>query len=196
MPDTHTKKDSLRNDLRALRRQLTIDDQRDTALGVSQSIEALPGWQQVEHLALYLPNDSEVDTSFIVDSARTQGKFLYLPVIMQDNHLEFALWRDQDALVENRYGIPEPPASAPRRSIEELDLVLVPLVAWDRQGNRLGMGGGFYDRSTGQTKETLLVGLAHACQEVDMLPRDDWDLRLDFVATRASLVRCQVSPEK
>jgi 5-formyltetrahydrofolate cyclo-ligase len=67
----------------------------------------------------------------------------------------------------------------------------MPLVGWDRQGGRLGMGGGFYDRALAGIKGPLLVGLAHAVQEVPQVPIDDWDVPLDFVVTESALHQCR-----
>ena len=90
----------------------------------------------------------------------------------------------------------EPPPAAARRSANELDIIFLPLVGWDEFGNRLGMGGGFYDRTLAGVRQPLLVGLAHDCQRAERVPREAWDISMDFVATGSALVRCQgASPE-
>lgn len=97
----------------------------------------------------------------------------------------------------NRFGIPEPlgKAVAPQR----LDAVCVPLVGFDGRGRRLGMGGGFYDRTfavnarkkRGNARGPRLIGLAHACQQVGRLPHEDWDVRLTGVVTERKWIRAR-----
>lgn len=115
---------------------------------------------------------------------------LFLPVIVANKQLSFAQWAIDAKLTANRYGIPEPHDQAPRCAVADLDIIILPLVAWDRQGGRLGMGGGYYDRTLAGVRGPLLVGLSHAQQEVPQVPRDDWDVPLDFVVTENALHQC------
>ena len=116
------------------------------------------------------------------------GQVWCLPVLQTGKSLRFAPWRPGDALVNNRYGIPEPEVS-PASTLDpaELVLALVPLVGFDRAGNRLGMGGGYYDRSFAFRRERpgppWLVGVAYGCQEVPALAAEAWDVGLDALAT-------------
>ena len=97
----------------------------------------------------------------------------------------------------NRYGIPEP--QCPRDELveaAEIELVLIPLLAFDRRGHRLGSGAGYYDRSFAFLREVerpalpLLVGVAYAFQEVESIAPEAWDVPLDFVATEHELIEC------
>jgi 5-formyltetrahydrofolate cyclo-ligase len=72
-----------------------------------------------------------------------------------------------------------------------LDIILLPLVAWDTQGHRLGMGGGYYDRSLAGVQNVIKVGLALELQKVEALVTEPWDIRMDFVATENGLIQCQ-----
>ena len=105
--------------------------------------------------------------------------------------LEYSLG---DQLVNNRYGIPEANQGSPEISADQLDLVLLPLVGFDRQGRRLGMGGGYYDRCFSFTKhknkvsKPLLIGLAHSCQESPELPNEEWDIALDLIISDRGVV--------
>jgi 5-formyltetrahydrofolate cyclo-ligase len=78
-----------------------------------------------------------------------------------------------------------------RCPVAELDIIFLPLVGWDRSGGRLGMGGGFYDRTLAKLSGPVLVGLSHAEQEVAEVPREEWDVPLQFVVTDTEMVRCQ-----
>jgi 5-formyltetrahydrofolate cyclo-ligase len=140
---------------------------------------------------LYLAADGEIGTAGLEKLARNQGKALYLPVIHEDDSLGFALWEPDSELFPNRYGIPEPPSTATVCKPANLDLIFLPLVGWDRPGGRLGMGGGFYDRSLEKVTGPTLVGLAHSCQEIAQVPQEEWDVRLDYVATETALLQCR-----
>jgi len=116
-----------------------------------------------------------------------------LPCIQPDRSLRFAPWRPGDPLVSNRYGIPEPElAFASLLSPRDMALVVLPLLGFTRDGHRLGMGGGFYDRSFGfrheETAPPWLVGAAYSFQQVDMLALQEWDVPLDAIATEKEFI--------
>lgn len=116
------------------------------------------------------------------------GQVWCLPCVRDDGTLAFAPWRTGDALVSNRFGIPEPDVAASSMlPAEEMHLVLVPLLAFDDHGNRLGTGGGFYDRSfafrLGAGAPPLLVGAGYGFQRVEALPAESWDVPLDAALT-------------
>jgi len=146
-----------------------------------------------KYLAFYLANDGEIDTRLLLDAALDRGKQCFLPRIDTGTQprMQFARYRRGDRLAKNRFGIAEP---LPRASIiapSQLDLVLVPLVGFDTKGGRLGMGAGYYDRSFATkrqypTASPRLIGLAHQCQCVALLPDNDWDVPLDGVVTDAA----------
>jgi 5-formyltetrahydrofolate cyclo-ligase len=118
-----------------------------------------------------------------------------LPVVQPNRQLRFAPWRNGDALGNNRFGIPEP-MLAPESCLapEAMHAVVVPLLGFTRHGQRLGMGGGYYDASfafrKSQTAPPLLIGAAFACQEIDAFEPADWDVALDAVATDGDWFDC------
>ncbi len=185
----------LRDILRRRRQALTAQQQSLAALAVVQSVCQLPQWASANHIALYLPADGELDTTALAELARAQNKTIYLPVIGRDKTLSFARWQPDRALIKNSYGIPEPAPQSLRCAVGALDIIFLPLVGWDRQGGRLGMGGGFYDRTLCDIPGPgpLRVGLGHHCQEADQLPREPWDVLMHFVATDTELCRCSNS---
>ena len=193
MPSHTQEKSELRRTLRALRDALPVSERDEAALRVAQQLSTLPQWPGINHIAIYLPRDAELDTTPIASVAREQGKTLYLPVLAPDKHLDFALWQEGAILQSNRYGIPEPDTAAPRMAPANLDLVCLPLVAWTAAGDRLGMGGGYYDRTL-EGENCLKVGLGYEQQRRDALPREVWDVRLDYVATQAALHDCRGHP--
>ena len=191
MADTPSDKARLRALLRRRRKGLGTVAQEAAAQAIADHIEQLPVWSGARHIALYFAADGEIDTAALGARGRATGKQLYLPVIRDDDSLEFARWDNGIALHPNRYGIPEPPAACARCETRDLDIIFMPLVGWDRRGGRLGMGGGFYDRSLRGREGAVLVGLAHSCQEVEEVPLDPWDARLDYIATEAALHKCR-----
>ena len=191
MPDRAPSKAQLRRELRQRRQGLSKQNQVAAARAVASQCLQLPGFSSCHRIALYLAQDGEIDTSPLSTICRDQSMQLFLPVIGGDNSLSFANWQQDSPLLDNRYGIPEPPDEASRCPVDQLDIVFMPLVGWDRSGGRLGMGGGFYDRTLAGINGPLRVGLAHAIQELGEIPREAWDICLDFVATETTLHRCQ-----
>jgi len=109
-----------------------------------------------------------------------------LPVLHEDGRLRFATWKPGAALVTNRYGIPEPDVDTSQwLEPEQMALVVVPLVGFDARCNRLGMGGGWYDRSfafrQSQPAPAWLVGAGFAAQQLDHVATQEWDVTLDAV---------------
>ncbi|BAU50176.1 5-formyltetrahydrofolate cyclo-ligase [Sulfurifustis variabilis] len=185
-------KSDLRRALRAKRRALTATEQRRASARLAANLSRMRLFRVSRRIAAYLPNDGEIDPGDILERAWRMKKKVYLPVLSRLRHdrLWFAEASPGMELRPNRFGIPEPvvKASALVRA-GELDLVLLPLVAFDERGNRIGMGGGFYDKSLAFLRyRTLLtkphvIGLAHDFQRVDRLPVDPWDVRLAGVVT-------------
>ena len=177
----------LRQEIRRKRRALTRTEQLRAAKRLHAQLCRRPEFIRARHVALYLPNDGEIDPRPLLESCWKMGKKTYLPVLhpILHNRLWFVPFDRNTKLVRNIYKIEEPPIiKAPRRPPWALDLVLLPLVAFDANGNRMGMGGGYYDRtfsfkSRGQSiPGPKLIGLAHELQRVDRLPVENWDIPL------------------
>jgi len=143
------------------------------------------------HVALYLSNDGELDTSLLINELWSIEQHVYLPVIHPFNgaNLLFQRYEKNSPMRANRYGILEPKLNCSQICpLPALDYLLMPLVAFDKFGNRLGMGGGFYDRTLARLHEEnwqqpQLIGLAHECQQVDKLPIESWDVPLKTIIT-------------
>ncbi|GAB5412728.1 MAG: 5-formyltetrahydrofolate cyclo-ligase [Congregibacter sp.] len=180
--------------LRKRRRTLGDTDQSQSAAELFKTTSL---WPHAHHLALYLPNDGELDPTPIARFATQAGKSLYLPKI-DGQTLRFAAWAPGQPLIENRYGIGEP-ASAPCDP-EIIDTVLVPVVGFTERGTRLGMGGGFYDRFFEVRKSQSLtrIGVAYSFQEEPRIEalKQPWDQDLDYVLTESGLVCCYRSNEQ
>lgn len=182
----------LRRLLRQRRRTLDRQAQRRAARGLYRQLAQHPLFRRARHIALYLPNDGEIDPRPLLRAAQRRGKATYLPVLNPWPRTKMVFQRigAHETLIPNRFRIPEPRRNVARqRKVWALDLVLLPLVGFDRFGGRIGMGGGFYDRSLGYRtlrknwhKPTLL-GLAHECQQVDRLALASWDVPLSATVT-------------
>ncbi|OGT45894.1 MAG: 5-formyltetrahydrofolate cyclo-ligase [Gammaproteobacteria bacterium RIFCSPHIGHO2_12_FULL_41_20] len=140
--------------------------------------------------ASYAAREDEFDTMPLIKEIWQAGKRCYLPIlsIKNDKHLEFAAYHAGDVLHYNRYHILEPGIRADTLDPTEIDIVILPLLAFDKLGNRLGTGAGYYDRTFTflQGKEQanpLLIGLAYSWQQIDAIPADIWDIRLDGIIT-------------
>ena len=177
----------LRQEIRRKRRALTRTEQLRAAKRLHAQLCRRPEFIRARHVALYLPNDGEIDPRPLLESCWKMGKKTYLPVLhpILHNRLWFVPFDRNTKLVRNIYKIEEPPIiKAPRRPPWALDLVLLPLVAFDADGNRMGMGGGYYDRtfSFKSRRQSIpgpkLIGLAHELQRVDRLPVENWDIPL------------------
>jgi len=178
---------ALRRKLRQTRRQLSSAQQRHAARRLYRQLSHHPLFRRARHIALYLPNDGEIDPRLLLRAAQRRGKATYLPVLnpWPRTRMVFQRIEPGERLRRNRFGIFEPVIrTARQRRVWALDLLLMPLVGFDGNGGRLGMGGGFYDRSLAyrarrnKSHKPTLLGLAHECQRVDRLPLESWDVPL------------------
>jgi 5-formyltetrahydrofolate cyclo-ligase len=182
---------TLRKELRQRRNALTEQQQQDAADNLAVNLLQHPDLRRARHIAVYLPNDGEIDPSVYVSLARRRGLRFYLPVIhpIHTGRLVFSPFTDDTILRPNRFGIPEPAfRDGLKRPPWAMDAVLFPLVGFDEKGGRLGMGGGFYDRTFAFSRfrprlAPKLIGLAHECQRVEALPTENWDVPLHSVVT-------------
>ena len=194
--DATAKRRQLRQSLTERRRALTPAERISAAQGLRRSLELLPEYFTDNRVAGYWASQGELPLNLVMPPLAARGQQFLLPLIGADQQLRFARWQAGDAVQPNRYGIPEPVAPAELLEPFQLDLVLVPLLGFDRRGHRLGYGGGYYDRSFAflreQTRPTepLLVGIGYALQELPQIRAEAWDVPLDFVATERELIDC------
>lgn len=189
---TSARKDELRSTLRKQRLSLDAGAQAHAAAQLAAHVAALMTFRRARRLAAYFAHDGEIDPFPILERAWSRGKQCYLPVLsrVRSDRLWFAPWAPDSRFRLNRFGIPEPMVS-PRQLVraQELDLLLLPLVAFDERGHRLGMGGGFYDKSLAflrhrrQWHKPAVLGLAHDFQRCAALPADAWDIPMSGIVT-------------
>ncbi|MCK9469145.1 MAG: 5-formyltetrahydrofolate cyclo-ligase [Porticoccaceae bacterium] len=189
-------KQQTRTAMRRERRALTQVQQHRAAEDLARIVSREAFFLRSRRIALYLANDGEIDPAFLRQLAESAGKQTYLPLLhpFRHNCLLFQRHKPGQRLEYNRFAIAEPRLGDGRIVPPwSLDIVFLPLVAFDNGGNRLGMGGGFYDRTFAKVPRRhhfrpLLVGLAHSFQQVESLPREPWDIPLDAIATERGIL--------
>lgn len=186
----------LRQQIRRARQQLSQAEQQIAAETLAKVVLSAPELQRANTIAVYLSNDGELDTLPLIHALWQQGKHVALPVLhlFTQGHLLFQRYQASTKLRPNKFGIAEPvPNVNELVLLTQLDVICMPLVAFDDAGNRLGMGGGFYDRTLAPCallpQPPTLVGLAHQCQQVAAIPVEAWDVPLPMIATPDQLWR-------
>lgn len=188
MSPTDPARAALRTELRARRRALPAGQRIAAAEALSARLLALPFAPTTGHVAGYWANDGEI-ALHVWQLRLPPGVRYCLPVLGVDRRLRFAPWRPGEALVANRYGIPEPADTAEALPAEAMALIVLPLVGFDAAGRRLGMGGGWYDRSLAFRRSAAappwLVGAGFAVQQAEAMPAAAWDVPLDAACTES-----------
>ena len=180
----------IRQNVRQLRRQLSSHQQQDFSQQLQRKLSQHPKLVKAKHVALYLANDGELCPQPFINWCWQQGIKTYLPVLdpINEGHLLFLHYHANSPMQTNKFGIAEPCIQANSAiKTEQLDVIFTPLVAFDHLGNRLGMGGGFYDRTLAPLRhlpqKPYTIGLAHDLQCLPKLPIEAWDIPLPEVIT-------------
>lgn len=190
----------IRSAMRQKRRAISAEQQLLAAKALAERILDDPDYQHAGKLAFYRAFDGEISPDIVLQSALSQGKRCFLPFMDQaDESMRFVEFQTGAPLKQNIYGIQEPqPRTNNVLTTELLDLIFLPLVAFDITGTRLGMGKGYYDKhlaylpdNKGKNTATSpkLVGLAHECQRVENLERAAWDIPMDKIITDQNTYR-------
>jgi 5-formyltetrahydrofolate cyclo-ligase len=182
----------LRQQFKAYRNRLSEQSLKQHSQQILRQVTNFKPFRQSRHIAFYHAVHGEIDPKPLLDTALRSGKTPYLPILRRDSRigLWFAPYHHNSKLIQNRFGIPEPVVTH-RQLIKPwaLDMVFVPLVAFDRHGHRLGMGGGYYDRTfafklqRSHLTGPKMVGIAHDLQYRDSIESNPWDVPLDNVIT-------------
>jgi 5-formyltetrahydrofolate cyclo-ligase len=194
MSNAEIKRAELRQKYREKRNSIGAIEQDQAAQALLEHCVAYPAFIKAKTIACYLPNDGEVDTQKVMEYCWQHDISIVLPVIdpQRASHLLFLQHQAQWPLQKNKYGINEPTFALDKIvGLKDIDIIFTPLVAFDKQGNRLGMGGGYYDRTLA-TLDTLpirprIIGLAHDCQLSETLPTQYWDIPLHSIITPSQI---------
>tara|TARA_R110001583_G_scaffold25250_3_gene91538 strand:+ start:5234 stop:5827 length:594 start_codon:yes stop_codon:yes gene_type:complete len=183
-------RDHIRQKIRLARRSLSAEQQSIDAEKLLARLIKLDKVQQSTHIAISLAFDGEIQTQPFIEWCWENNKKVHLPVIHPFNkgHLLFLHYHSETEMVTNQYGIKEPKLNQQLICpVNKLDIIFTPLVAFDVQGNRIGMGGGYYDRTLApwfnHKTGPYPIGLAHDCQQVEQLPIASWDVPLPEIIT-------------
>ncbi len=187
-----SSREELREQLQRRRAHLTVNNQRLASKKITERLMQCDFFQESHNIAAYMPINYEIDPINLVKQAWKCHKRCYLPVLRK-KQLVFSIYEEDMTLQSNRFNILEPPVS-PESIIEPwtLDLVLVPVLGFTMHGQRLGMGGGYYDRtfsfllSEPRRNKPQLIGLAYDWQKLTNFQANDWDVPLHTVFTEKS----------
>lgn len=184
------KRSQIREKMRSARRDLSGEQQRKDAAKLFARLIKHNKVQNARHIGISLASDGEIDTLEFIKWCWANEKQVYLPVVhpFSKGHLLFLEYTADTEMVLNRYGIYEPKLEQLHTcALKKLDIIFTPLVAFDQQGNRIGMGGGYYDRMLApwfkEKSGPYPIGLAHDCQQVSKLPVEEWDVPLPEIIT-------------
>jgi 5-formyltetrahydrofolate cyclo-ligase len=201
IPRDESDRSALRKVLRERRAALGAGERIAAATALVEYLDAIPEFLTDANVAGYWAVSGELPLAAIIGGLRARGQTYFLPIVDDQKRLQFAAWWPGMAIAANRFGIPEPSdAKHVHLAPDAMDVVLVPLLGFDRTGHRLGFGGGYYDRSFAFLRELerpskpLLVGIGYAAQEVEHVEPQAWDVPLDYVATERELIDC-TTPE-
>ncbi|QIZ85595.1 5-formyltetrahydrofolate cyclo-ligase [Bermanella marisrubri] len=182
----------IRQAMRGKRQSLSDQQQLKHAKAIAKHAMSANFFTRAQTIAIYLANDGEANPVVLAEKSLYRGKQCVLPILhpTKKGFLQFADYRLPRK--KNKFGIEEP-ISREFVKAQQLDLVFMPLVAFDQQGGRLGMGGGFYDRSFEFLRHSTLpkpklIGLAHSFQQVESLPIEEWDVPMHAIVTEKGLI--------
>ena len=170
------------------RRKLTTEQRDDASLLISDLLVRQPTFQRAKCVATYLPAEDEVNSWPLIERAWRMKKRVFAPIVKKNRHLHFCELGPNSRLSMNQFGLREPREGC-RIDSRRLDLVIVPLVAFDDGCNRIGMGGGYYDRTFSflrarqSFRKPKLIGVAFERQRVEHIPASPWDIPLFQVIT-------------
>ena len=183
-------KSQIRKRYKKLRKELSETEVMDKSLLIANRCIELPIWEkQIFHLFLSLEDQNEVDTALILNLLQGKDKEVVVPKIIDPEQLQHILLTDQTPFQKNPLGIPEP-VSGIQIEPSKIDVVFVPLLAFDNKGNRIGYGKGYYDRFLARCKpECIKIGLSFYEVEQDSFPMEATDIPLDYCVTPEQLFR-------
>lgn len=187
-------KSSLRQYINQKRNSLSISDLKQRERQLFLQLIQLPELKRANSIAAYWPNAGEISPVKALLHWQNQRKIIALPRMRAQRQMTFHPFLSNSKLIRNRFGIMEP-HSPQVIAISQVDVILMPLVGFDRLGNRLGMGGGYYDRALAfmqqqaWRKKPLLIGIAHDFQELDFIPTEAWDIPLSLIVTNKRCYR-------
>ena len=187
-------KHQIRRDALAARRRLSAEERDELSICIAEHVAGSRYFASAKRIGCYLPMADEVDTWSLIERAWRRKKRIFVPVVGKNFRLSFRSLTPDSELATNRFGLWEP-LRGKTIAVGALDTILVPVVAFDEHCNRIGMGGGYYDRALARHRHRQsfhrpkLIGLSFACQQVALIPASPWDIPLFQIYTEAGAMQ-------
>lgn len=176
-----TNKNIIRKEKLALRKGLNSVERADFSRVISEKLSLIDEYNQSEFVLIYANYNNEVDTDEIVLRSIMRGKKVYMPKVFGDD-MEFYRVFSLDELQKGAFGIREPYGIEHQKfEGNENSVCIMPLAAFDEQGNRIGYGKGYYDRYLNRIKVGCRIGLAYSCQKAECIPNEEHDIKMDYI---------------
>jgi len=192
MPDAHPPADKkvLRDHARTLRASLSMAEiEEKSGLICLNVLEVLDG---TNPLIVYVSKPLEVNTKDLIGHLIVQGKTVVVPIIEKDKKtLRLSFLNDPGVLQESTFHVPEPVSCELPAQASQVKAAIIPMLAFDKKGNRLGYGAGYYDRFLSSHPHLTRIGIAFSCQEVEEIPTDTTDARMDIIVTDTGILNCR-----
>lgn len=183
-PEQPAAKQALRDSVKKRRFALSPEEIQKKSRAVTARLLAL--LDGTKTVMVYVSKPPEVDTTGLIDALLAQGTRVVVPIIEKETHsLRLSYLENQDALVESTFHVPEPIGHEIPASPADIDAVVVPMVGFDRSGNRLGYGAGYYDRFLAGLPDICTIGIAFACQEIGAVPCESFDRQMSVIITES-----------
>jgi len=186
--DIRSEKRKLRKELRAAHAALDPEYVAESDRGIFENISRLLEFQSARTIFTYYSIKNEPDTHKIIELALNMGKIVTLPVIRGDGIMDAAIIRSMKDIGDGAYDIPSPPVDAELLPREEIEFAIIPALAFDRRGYRVGQGGGYYDRFINDAKY-FTVGIARSKFFLDKVPIEEHDMPVCCVVTENEIAR-------
>jgi len=179
--------------MREIRNNMDICEIDEKSVKICEQVEKIIQEEELSSIMVFISFRNEVNTYPLIDKLIEQEKTVLAPLMdgTKKELLPYQLSGKKNELVRNHYGIDEPnPKVCHLFPVRQLDLVLVPGLAFDRKGYRIGYGGGYYDRFLRRCPQAIWLGLAYEKQLIDEIPHENWDVPVNFIATEEGIIKC------
>ncbi|WP_315077982.1 5-formyltetrahydrofolate cyclo-ligase [uncultured Clostridium sp.] len=185
-------KKKLRREILKLRKEIDSEEKKNFDNIIHNKFLKSKFYSQCKNIFVYISYDSEIDTKILIRRALKDGKNIYVPRTNYETKLMEAIKIvSLENLTEDKHGILEPKENELATNLDNIDLIIMPGVAFDKNGGRMGYGGGFYDRYLNKCKKDIhKISLAYDFQVVDCIPMDKHDIRVDYIITNIKEITC------